>query len=223
MKLDLHLHSRYSFDATSTVAEIISAAVARGLQGIAITDHNTNEALEEIQSLERPGFFIIPGVEVHTTWGDIIGLFCRKFIESRDPVGVAEAIHREGGLVVWPHPSRMNYTAPELLIPHLDAVETFNARNTEVERITPSRGEPRLIELADRLNLAVVGGSDGHSPSEIGNGRTIIPDCSSLDEIKAAIKSGKSQVEGERTSSWSVFGSKLMLRLRRRSAPEEGK
>ena len=40
LKIGLHLHSNHS-DGTSRVEEILETTIGRGLDGIAITDHNT--------------------------------------------------------------------------------------------------------------------------------------------------------------------------------------
>ena len=41
MKYDLHIHSKYSSDGIMDVKDIMKIAIKRGLNGIAITDHNT--------------------------------------------------------------------------------------------------------------------------------------------------------------------------------------
>ena len=43
LKLDLHIHSQYSEDAIGSPEEIIKSLQKKGLQGMAITDHNTVE------------------------------------------------------------------------------------------------------------------------------------------------------------------------------------
>jgi predicted metal-dependent phosphoesterase TrpH len=41
LRFDLHVHSNYSPDGHSSVEEILKAAKARGLDGVAFTDHDT--------------------------------------------------------------------------------------------------------------------------------------------------------------------------------------
>ncbi|GAG22294.1 unnamed protein product, partial [marine sediment metagenome] len=43
LKLDLHIHSQYSEDATGSPKELIKILQKKGLQGMAIADHNTVE------------------------------------------------------------------------------------------------------------------------------------------------------------------------------------
>ena len=67
---DLHLHTHYSADACGSPEDMIEAAKQRGLSGIAVTDHNTCDAIAHLIShglvredgLPVDGFLVIPGV-----------------------------------------------------------------------------------------------------------------------------------------------------------------
>jgi predicted metal-dependent phosphoesterase TrpH len=62
--VDLHLHTTAS-DGVMTPSEVVRYAKAKGLQAIAITDHDTIEGLEEGLSEGRKiGFEVIPGIEI---------------------------------------------------------------------------------------------------------------------------------------------------------------
>jgi predicted metal-dependent phosphoesterase TrpH len=62
--VDLHLHTTAS-DGVLSPAEIVRYAKAKGLQAIAITDHDTIEGCEEgLTEGERIGFEVIPGIEI---------------------------------------------------------------------------------------------------------------------------------------------------------------
>ncbi len=58
-KADLHCHSIFS-DGASTPEELVKLAQEIGLQGMALTDHDTFDGLER---LEKTGFSIISGAE----------------------------------------------------------------------------------------------------------------------------------------------------------------
>jgi 3',5'-nucleoside bisphosphate phosphatase len=62
--VDLHLHTTAS-DGVKTPSEIVRYAKGKGLQAIAITDHDTIEGLEEgLSEGEKIGFEVVPGVEI---------------------------------------------------------------------------------------------------------------------------------------------------------------
>jgi 3',5'-nucleoside bisphosphate phosphatase len=67
MNLDLHLHSTAS-DGTATPEELVEAALAGGLDAIALTDHDTTAGVERARTavLGRP-LEVIPAIEVSTT------------------------------------------------------------------------------------------------------------------------------------------------------------
>lgn len=52
MIVDLHIHTYYS-DGTMSVAEVVEEAKNKGVEVIAITDHNRVEAFEELASLAK--------------------------------------------------------------------------------------------------------------------------------------------------------------------------
>ncbi len=61
MKADLHIHSTVS-DGSDTIAEIIEKAKQKGLDAIAITDHDTLSHLAQIPAV--PGLRVLGGVEL---------------------------------------------------------------------------------------------------------------------------------------------------------------
>ena len=69
MGYDLHIHSIYS-DGMFQPVELIEMAVARGVTGIALTDHDTVAGVAEaLEEAGRRGFELIPGVELTTDYG----------------------------------------------------------------------------------------------------------------------------------------------------------
>ena len=99
MKFDLHVHTSKSFDSLLGIEAIAKRAKRKGLDGIALTDHE-KVCDEPIEALEkRFGIWIIPGVEVRTEVGDIIGLFIAEMVVERSAELLIDAIHWQGG---WP-------------------------------------------------------------------------------------------------------------------------
>lgn len=62
MKADLHMHTSYSFDGEKTTKEIIELAKEKGMDAIAITDHNMIEG--SLESLSQKDLIIISGIEI---------------------------------------------------------------------------------------------------------------------------------------------------------------
>jgi len=65
-KSDLHCHSIFS-DGSNTPEELVEIAKKIGLQGIALTDHDTFDGLER---LEKTGFPVISGAEFSSNFKD---------------------------------------------------------------------------------------------------------------------------------------------------------
>ena len=100
LRLDLHIHSERSPDGRMTLREIAARAKAAGLDGVAVCDHD--RTLDEVP--EFPDLLLIPGVEVSTEHGHLLGLFVREPVETRVFALAAEQIHAQGGLAVLAHP-----------------------------------------------------------------------------------------------------------------------
>lgn len=66
MRIDLHTHSRAS-DGTQSPAELVRAAVAEGIDVLAITDHDTAEGWDEAEATAREvGLELVRGMEIST-------------------------------------------------------------------------------------------------------------------------------------------------------------
>jgi predicted metal-dependent phosphoesterase TrpH len=171
---DLHLHTHYSADASSSPEAMVEAAKRRGLSGIALTDHNTCEAVEHLtrKGLIRPdgqpveGFLIVPGVEVSTADGHLLSLGTTlPYMKGKPAAKVVAAIRERGGVAVAPHPyDRFRAGIREEVLDELDlaALETFNAA------VSLKRFNTEASAYAARRGLAATAGSDAHHASAAG-------------------------------------------------------
>ncbi len=167
MRLDLHLHTWGSWDCLSDPEAVLAKARTRGLDRIAITDHNSLSVALEM-AVRHPDA-IIPGEEVKTAEGvDVIGLYLSQEIPKGTPAETTcHLIHEQGGVVYLPHPYAPGKGGSghlaEALAPHLDVVEVFNARLLSQGR------NARGAELSRRHGLLQGAGSDAHTLGELGN------------------------------------------------------
>ena len=166
--VDLHCHSRGSFDCLSAPRDIVKAASDRGLTHLAITDHDRIDVALVIQALAPAGLTIIVGEEVKTSDGDLICLFLNQPIPpGMSVVETIAAAREQGGLVGIPHPfdrnrgSILRDAAMASLAPQVDWVESHNAR-------VIGHGNEDAAQFALDHGLPGVAVSDAHSIMEIG-------------------------------------------------------
>ena len=201
LKMDLHVHTNYS-DSRSTVHDVVRAAKQRGLDGLAITDHETT-AGAIAAAKEDTGLIVIPGIEVKTREGHVLGLGVddhpHTSLHKSSIFDVAQAIWRMGGIVVIPHPYAPFFSTKREVIERLipDAIEVLNALSPFVRY-----GRSRSAKLADRLGVAQVAGSDSHASQTVGDAYTLIDAASTtVADILQAIREGKTHVCGS-ASAW---------------------
>lgn len=194
IKIDLHIHSKYSSDGVLDPQEIVRIAKIRGLNGIAITDHNTIKGAQEATRYETEYFKVIVGAEIMTEKGEITGLFLSEEVASRKCREVIAEIRGQGGMVIVPHPfdglRRSAFHITKEYVSLVDAIEGFNSR------CVFQRYNKAAIKFAAQHNLPVVGGSDAHYANEIGLAGIIIHS----DNIRRAILQSELQLFGKRSS-----------------------
>ncbi len=187
VRVDLHSHTMWSGDSTTTPDELEEAVVGSGLDVLCITDHNdTRGAVEMVGRLPCR---VIVGEELRTHAGEVIGLFLRDRVPTGiSPREAAEAIRAQGGIVYVPHPfdpMRRNLTEPaldELVAAGLvDAIEVRNAK-TSLESLNR-----RAAEYAAAHGLLAGAGSDAHVPDALGAAYVEMPDFDGPAEFREAL------------------------------------
>ncbi len=165
MRVDLHLHSRYSHDSRTSLDELIRRSHECGLDRIALTDHNTIEGALELARL-APELAIV-GDEAKTLEGEVIGLFINKRLPPyQRPEQVMDLVHEMGGLTYVPHPfdrNRSHFRAERIveLADHIDIIEVHNPWCDHAANAAATR-------LAADLGKVTATGSDAHSAHELG-------------------------------------------------------
>ncbi len=209
MKIDMHIHSKNSRDASGTPKEIASYCRRQGLDGFAITDHNSIGAWEEASTAAKEfGLLYVRAVEVSTKDGHVLAYGVRDAV----PKGMAvnetiDRIHELGGVAVAAHPKRF----PSGIGLSLARSERFDG--IEVINGGSSSGSNRHARrIADSKGCAITAGSDAHELDQVGKAYTVFEDVASEDGVIDAIRrrsstvGGRSRTFGEGVRySWEVF------------------
>ncbi len=196
LKLDLHIHSQYSGDGSGSPKEIIKILQQRGLQGMAITDHNS--VLGSLKALEvaPKDFIVIPGQEISTHEGHIVALGVKKNID-RD-LSIEETVERIidlGGIPLVVHLFRnmsgIKRNNLKKIQKKISAIEVFNSCSVPKSNL-------KSAKVAKEFNLGGTGGSDSHKPEYVGYGYTLVDTTDySLDSVLSQINKKKTWGEGE--------------------------
>ncbi len=198
MKVDLHVHTFHSMDASTTFEELLSRCLETGLGAIAIADHGTVEGALEFKKIAP--FEVIVAEEVLTPYGEIMGMFLTETIPSGSVEETIAAIRKQGGLVCIPHPfdplrsSALDAKVIEVLAEkgQIDIIEVLNAR------IILESGVRKADKFARKYNLLRGAGSDAHGPDELGNAWLEMPPFQTKEEFLAAL--AKAEIHGRHSS-----------------------
>jgi predicted metal-dependent phosphoesterase TrpH len=188
--LDLHCHTRASFDSLADPASVVRAAIARGLTHLAVTDHHTIDGALEARDAAGDELVVMVGEEIRTSDGDLIALFLERAIEpGMTAQATIAAVRAQGGLVGLPHPydrwrgSMLRDIRLEIVASDLDWVEAHNAR------VVGGAGNEKAAAFAREHGLPGVAVSDSHSVLEVGVAYTVLDgDPSSAAGLQAALR-----------------------------------
>jgi hypothetical protein len=216
MKLDLHLHTSFSFDGLSSPKEIVEAAVSKGLDAICITDHNETKGAEEAISFSQGKILILLGIEIKSKEGDILGINIKEKIEDGLPAKkTIERIISLGGLPIIAHPFDffLSFKGIEKF------ANFFQEREVGIEIFNASIFFNSLNDLAKKFaqdfNLPFIVASDAHSAEFVGKAYLEIPgENLSSEEVLTEIKKRNCKIHLEKVS----FLEKLIELLRRNLA-----
>jgi len=203
LRLDPHVHTEASPDGDGTVHEVLAYAHNRDIDAVALTDHDTTVgARRALEVQDHYDVTVVPGVEVSTADGHVLGLGVR----DRPRVGRSLAdtvawLRDRGGVAVVPHPfqvSRNGVRKAAIADVDVDGIEVFNAwamtgvQNRRADAYATGHGHPKL------------GGSDAHAPAAVGRAYTKVSlgDAPpTVDRILDAIRAGRTRAVGETTST----------------------
>jgi hypothetical protein len=201
---DLHTHTGHSDGVCSSqsgapvpcpVYKTAQAAAGRGLDFVAITDHNTNSQFNELRELQSyfDRLLLIPGREITTFHGHANVFGPVDFIDFRlgsesvpNLAALQDRVNALHGLISINHPMAPSgetcmgcgWTIPNPDFRRIEAVEAVNGGVTD----GPFSGIPFWEGLLNRgFRLTAVGGSDNHDagkslgePGSVGYPETVV-------------------------------------------------
>lgn len=191
MQIDMHVHSNISFDSKIKIGILLKKMKFLGLDGIAITDHDSIEVIAKAKELAKNyGVKVFSAVEITTRKGHVLvyGIdekppFKRSVEETLDWV------RDHDGAAVCAHPfKRASPSLKDEVYKHkFDAIE-INAKC--------SLSQNKAAETAAHvMNLPLIGGSDAHFIDTVGNLNTSFYDeIEDEAELVKAIRTGKCEV-----------------------------
>ena len=210
MKCDFHCHTFYSFDSNVSPQKVVDKALKEGIDCLAITDHNEIQgSLEAMEYAKGKPILIIPGIEIKSKEGDILGINVKQKIPPR--LSAKETIKRikeQGGFVIIPHPfalfEKFKGNLKEI-INEIDAIEVLNCSIFK-------RGNKIAQEFVKNMNIPFTVGSDSHSANFIGKCYFEIDgENLKIEEIFEKIRKKEIKIKGEEAK----LSEKILDRLKR--------
>jgi predicted metal-dependent phosphoesterase TrpH len=195
LRLDLHVHTRFSRDAVSSLDEINARCRALSFDGYAVCDHDSVGALAEARA-SCGGRVVVPGLEITARGAHIVCLDPIDVVPSGlSIIETVERIHAQGATAVLAHPyaiprSHVKFKEAEDAL--FDAIEVANAAQIPFGTVMGwNRG------LAERLGLPQTGGSDSHIPETFGRAYTVVESASrETEDVIESIREGRTSVAG---------------------------
>ncbi len=167
MKVDFHVHTKYSPDSFSSLKSLKKVFDKKGIFPV-ITDHNTIKGALKFKKMYKE---CIIGEEINTKHGEVIGLFLNEEVPRGLTVHeTVDRIRDQGGIVYLPHPfdkarkglSRFDFKA--------DIVEVFNAR------VVLQSFNRQAQNYAFKNNLLMASASDAHFARHVGSSYVEVED-----------------------------------------------
>ncbi len=169
MLIEMHCHTaEHSSCSAIPAVELVRQVLARGLQGIVLTDHHYLWSRDELEALRQEAgvpdhFGIMSGQEVRTAeFGDVLVYGAGRSFPSGTSLAEIRRLF-PGAALVLAHPYRGKRlpSSDELLNPLLDGVEIFNSNHTV-------RGNSQGLRDWHRHRFTAIAGTDTHGPGYAG-------------------------------------------------------
>ena len=165
---ELHCHTLHS-DGDSSATDVVNLARARGLDFLAISDHNSISAQRELANLRDPGLALIRGVEVTTfkghfgVWG--IGDWVDFRVQDAEDMAAAlEFANARGAVTACNHPRPFGPPWDFETVTNYQCIEVWNGPWTLLNQIAVDFW---VRQLNTDRRIPAIGGSDWHRHKEL--------------------------------------------------------
>lgn len=193
MIVDLHNHTIKSYDGFTTLDELLLACKSRGVDAVAITEHDIVSKTESEMFIKN-GVCIISGCEFTNEFGaHIIGIFIKSSINYGSTTRqILDHIKSEGGMAILPHPFKpgSGYLALHgdvSLVDEFDFVEIVNGGFKSKNQIDI------LKRIASTAGVRMIASSDSHKASHVGLCCTKFSTNRVLTDIRTILKEAKQE------------------------------
>ena len=186
LQVEFHCHTSISRDSSNHLPRLLQVARQRGLDRLAITDHNT--IANALRAKEMDPELVIVGEEIKTTRGELLAYFVTRGVPKNvTPMEAIDLLKQQNAFISVAHPfdyRRSGWAMNELIeiLPYLDAIEVFNSRCFK-----PFTNQAAL-EFAEKNKLAKMVGSDAHSQVELGLSTLKLPQFNSAEGLRQVIR-----------------------------------
>lgn len=190
LRVEFHCHTRASKDSLVKPEILVATCRRKGIDRVVITDHNSMEGAWQAQALDPER--VIPGEEIMTQQGELIGIYMTEEIPPGLPsLEVIERLRAQGAVISVSHPFDTHrgggWKLPNLqqIAPLVDAVEIFNAR------CLLAKFNDQAQDFAKQYGLLGTAGSDAHTTFELGAANLLLPFFQDAPSLITALPQGE--------------------------------
>jgi len=203
VKLDLHIHTNFSYDGIDSPEKIVDSAVFQGLDCICITDHHeVNGALKALRFAFSKPILVIPGIEIKSKQGDILGInIKRKIPDNLTAEQTIIEINKLGGIAIIAHPFAWPHNFRGDLKKIFERLSSLSVGIEVLNASIPNFANKKALDIAKRLEVPFTAGSDAHGAGFVGKAFLEVPSVDlSIGGIIEEIKKRNGRAKGEKVS-----------------------
>ena len=198
LEADFHVHT-YLGDGLLSPIGVVLHAERRGLDAIAITNHNQVLAAKAARAFSRmiDGPLVLVGQEITSPTWHLIGAGIESRVDWRPPLAdVIAAVHEQGGVAIAAHPTaRCRDAYGDLSKLNLDGTEVVHAMVLAEDGGEAAQELREFYRAAQPHGVAAIGSTDHHFFDFLGAVRTyVFVEAATEEGVLEAIREGRTVV-----------------------------